>query len=170
MQPNLQREKTIVLFRKDAYSIIALLPEIPYDDYDADSCLSYVYFDNAAFFRETGIKYPRHPFTKREADISNTLSRTTRAEPGEYEKVKKLLESQGFCIEVKNEINEEMHSKRHRLAFENGQDLNDKKLKDDLNVNPDIVWDKVFEIFLRIVMFILALLVVYTWHSCTEGP
>jgi hypothetical protein len=115
-------EKNKVLFRKHHYGIIALFPEVPFDNYNADSCVSYVYFDTPIFYREAAdryLGYPRPRFEKNEANIEYTLNITTKAEPDEYNKLKNLLESDGFSIEVKDEIDEEMDLTRHNKVLMN---------------------------------------------------
>jgi hypothetical protein len=115
LESDFQHEKIKNFFRKDKYSIIALLPEIPYDINDANSCVSYSYIDSVAFFRDTGITYPRPSFQKKEADIQYTLDRTTKAEPVEYDKLKNILESHGISIEVLDEVDNEANQKRYKL-------------------------------------------------------
>lgn len=133
-----------VIFRKHSkhsYRIIALFPEIPGNIHDDSLCLSFVYTDTDAFLRETGITYPRPSVEQGEADIIDTINETTKAEPFEYEQLKNIIESDyGLDIEVRDEINDEMHLKRYSDGIiEQMAETNSKELIDNTIDNNEVL-------------------------------
>jgi hypothetical protein len=165
-----------VLFRKADYRIIALFPEVPGNVYDASLCHSFVYIDTNAFFSETGIRYPCAPLDQREANITETVSNTTRAEPAEYKQLKNILESDyGFVLEVVDEVNDEMHLKRHNEFIGTIKAKEQHKKPTEIISNNDIhkfhkdtpkedFWNIVFKGFVFVVLGLIFLFFVLVFH------
>ncbi len=133
IETSIQQEKTKVIFRKTSDGrIIALLPEIPYENDNNALCVVYEYIDrdtpieHISFLKDMvhlGLLGEREEadlgdlddlgtigkLTKRPLDIIYDLKKTTKAESAEYNKLLNVLELRGFCIEVKDEVDSEMN-------------------------------------------------------------